>query len=423
MIDKKNSVFFGLMNIVLFVYFLELVFPPITVYGDTAWICIFCLVIWFGLSFINEPAFYLTLNYHRLYLFAFLFCSIIFPYVFGVGTYGNRYVSLALIPFGIIIFDYYKRFNRLRHLKMVVMSIVPFILYTTLNTLKRLLENPFIVRSIKSSGEYSEELARQGIGSYGFVYFMVVVGVILLYIFLKTANKWMRFSVLLGYILTLYFIFKTNYVTALVALVVSSAILLYVYIGQRGKRNRVIMVIAIALGAFLLLSLDNIVLAIEDYLPERLARAIVPEGEQTVVNALFEEFTADRWPTMLKSLEAFRDNLLFGLMGKGEINNYLGFISDFGQHSHIVDTFAIFGVFLGIMIVFAIFAPFKDMNGKWIKEQLPLTVAICVCTVLIYLFNNATSTIAFAITIIFPLVREYYINPSSFAAPKRKEDV
>ena len=74
MIDKKTSVFFGLMNVVLFVYFLELVFPPITVYGDTAWICIFCLVIWFGLSFINEPAFYLNLNYLRIYLFVFLFC-------------------------------------------------------------------------------------------------------------------------------------------------------------------------------------------------------------------------------------------------------------------------------------------------------------------------------------------------------------
>ena len=196
MIDKKTSVFFGLMNVVLFVYFLELVFPPITVYGDTAWICIFCLVIWFGLSFINEPAFYLNLNYHRIYLFVFLFCSIIFPYIFGAGTYGNRYVSLALLPFGIIIFEYYKNNQQLRSLKMLALALVPFIIYTTLNTLKRLLENPFIVRSIKSSGEYSEDLARQGIGSYGFVYFMVIVGVMLLYVFVKTANKWMRFFVL-----------------------------------------------------------------------------------------------------------------------------------------------------------------------------------------------------------------------------------
>ena len=423
MIDKKNSVFFGLMNVVLFVYFLELVFKHITVYGDTAWICIFCLVIWFGLSFINEPAFYLNLNYHRLYLFLFLVLSIVVPYIFGVGIYGNRYVSLALIPFGIIIFDYYKCFNRLRYLKVIVMSIVPFVLYTTVNTFFRLLENPFIVRSIKSSGKYSEDLARQGIGNYGFVYFIVVVAVILLYILVKTANKRIKFLAFWGYLLTFCFVYKTNYVTALITLVVSSAILLYVYIGKRGNRNSVIMMLAIVLGAFLLLNLDNIVLAIEDYLPKRLAMAIVPEGEQTTLGAIFTEFTEDRWPTMLKSLEAFKENFVFGLMGNGEINIYAGFISDFGQHSHIIDTFALLGVFLGTMNVFVIFAPFKDMNGKWIKEQLPLTVAVCTCVILIYLFNNATSTIALAFTIIFPLVREYYINPSSFAAPQRKEEI
>lgn len=408
MIDKKNTIFYTLMNVTLFVYFLELVFPPITVYGSTPWICIFCLVVWFGLSFFNEPAFYLTLNHHRLYLFAFLFLSIVMPYMFGVGVYGNRYVSLALVPFGIIIFDYYKHFNRLYQLKMLIMFTIPFILYTTINTLLRLLENGFIVRSIKSSGEYSKDLARQGIGNYGFVYFLVVVAVILLYIFIKTPNKKLKFLVFAGYSLAFYFIFKTNYVTALITLVIASAVMFYVYVGKNGSRNRVLILFAIALGAFLLLNLDNIVLAIEDYLPERLARAIVPEGEQTTFGAIFNEFTADRWPTMLKSFEAFKENFVFGLMGKGEVSYYTGFIDDFGQHSHIFDTFAIFGVFLGAMGLFAIFAPFKDMNGKWIKTQVPLTVAIILCAVLIYLFNNATSSIALAFTIIFPLVREHY---------------
>jgi hypothetical protein len=356
-------------------------------------------------------------------LFVFLFCSIIFPYIFGAGTYGNRYVSLALLPFGIIIFEYYKNNQQLRSLKMLALALVPFIIYTTLNTLKRLLENPFIVRSIKSSGEYSEDLARQGIGSYGFVYFMVIVGVMLLYVFLKTANKWMRFFVFLGYILTLYFIFKTNYVTALLVTIIASAVLLYVYISKRTGSSKYLMLFAIVLGAFLLLNLDNIVLAIEDYLPKRLAMAIVPEGEQTTLGAIFTEFTEDRWPTMLKSLEAFKENFVFGLIGNGKINIYAGFISDFGQHSHIIDTFALLGVFLGTMNVFVIFAPFKDMNGKWIKEQLPLTVAVCTCVILIYLFNNATSTIALAITVFFPLLREYYTNPSAFTAPHLKEDI
>ncbi len=422
MTNKKTSAFFGLMNIVLFVYFLELVFPPITVYGSTAWICIFCLVIWFGLSFLNEPIFYLNLNYHRIYLFVFLFLSIVAPYIFGVGIYGNRYVSLALIPFGIIIFEYYKINKRLRDLKMIILALVPFISYTTLNTLIRLIENPFIVRSIKSSGEYSEHLARQGVGSYGFVYFMVVVGVMLLYILLKTANKWMRFFVLIGYVLIFYFIFKTNYVTALLVIIVASAVLLYIFISKRNGRNKYLMFFAIVLGVALLLNLDAIVLAVEDYLPTRLANAIVPDGEQTVVNTLFNEFTVDRWPAIVKSFEAFKDNVIFGLITNGEVSYWMGYIDDFGQHSHIIDTFAIFGIFLGTMNLFAIFAPFKDRNGKWIKEQLPLSVAVGVCAILIYLFNNATSSIALAITVFFPLLREHYTNPSAFAVLQHKED-
>ncbi|MBO5359171.1 MAG: hypothetical protein J6A78_07615 [Clostridia bacterium] len=410
------------MNCILFVYFLELVFPPVTVIVDATWVCAICMALWLFLSFIIDARFYLNLNYRSFLALVFLVFSIFLPRLFGVTTIGNRYVGLGLLALGPIIFEFYKKHGMLRALRNVIFGIIPFITITLTITLYRLIEDPWISRSIKTSDEYSESLAREGVGGYGFIYFMVVITPVLLYIFLNSKLRRIKLLTACAFILSVFFILKSNYVTALLIAILASAVMVLYHIIGKNKGNIAVLILILIVAVLLLSNINVIVNTFADIIPKRIAKVLVTEDGTNVFVSVFEEFVIDRWPVMKTSIDGFFENPLFGMITLGNNNLADYFFSGFGQHSHILDTFSLLGVFGGIINLIVVFRPFRDENGKWVKGSAPLTAAMLVCVVGIYLFNNATSSIALATSIIFPLLREYYINPSAFKAPRLKED-
>lgn len=399
---------FIVLNLLLFVYFLELVFPPITTIGNSTLICALCLAFWLIISFMSNPDFYLESNIHTSYLLIFFAATIIVPYTFGIGTIGNRYLSLALLPVGPVIFRYYKEHEKLRDLKLIILGLIPFAGTTFFITLTRLIKSPYISRSIKSSGEHSQSLARQGIGGYSFIYFMVVVCILLLYIFLKTRKKTLKFLNASGFAIGLFFLLKSNYVTALLVALLASAVLFVMHYANSDTGNMPALILSV-IGVFLIIAnLNTIIDTFSEYIPARIAEVLVVEDGKNIFQSVTDEFLGDRWPTMRLSIQSFLKNPILGLLGTQNLSVVNGFYSGFGQHSHILDTFSLLGIIFGLINIFVILRPFKDDDGIWIKHCKPLNVAMLICLTGIYLFNNATASIGLAFTIIFPLVRENY---------------
>ncbi len=399
---------FIVLNLLLFVYFLELVFPPITTIGNSTLICAICLALWLIISFMSNPDFYLESNIHTSFLLIFLVATIIVPYVFGISTIGNRYLSLALLPVGPVIFKYYKHHRKLRELKLIILGLIPFAGTTFFITLTRLIEDPYISRSIKSWGEHSEGLASEGVGGYSFIYFTVVISVLLLYISLKTDKKILKVLNIAGFILGLFFLLKSNYVTALLVALLASAVLIIMHYADSNTANIPALILSV-LGVFLIIAnLNTIIDTFSEYIPARIARVLVTEDGKGIFQAVTDEFLSDRWPVMLTSIEGFFENPVLGFVGTQNTSVANSFYSGFGQHSHILDTFSLLGVIFGVVNIFVILRPFKDDEGIWIRHSQPINVAILICVMGIYLFNNATSSIALAFTIIFPLVRETF---------------
>ena len=416
-------IWFVPMNFILFVYFLELVFPPVTTIVDATWVCAICMALWLFLSFIIDSYFYLNLNYRSFICLVFFVFSIFLPRLFGVTTIGNRYVGLGLLAIGPIIFEFYKKHSRLRELRNIIFAIIPFISITLGITLYRLLESPFISRTIKSSGEYSEGLAREGVGGYNFIYFIVVIALLLLYIFLNFKIKKIKAITIIVYVIMVYFTLKSNYVTAFLIVIIASAVMLFFYMVENSK-NRIVSGTLLLIAIILVVTnINGIIAVFAEVIPPRIAEVFITEDGRNVFVSVFEEFVNDRWPVMKTSIDGFFENPFLGMITLGNNNLADYFFSGFGQHSHILDTFSLLGVFGGIINLIVVFRPFRDESGKWVKGSAPLTAAMLVCVVGIYLFNNATSSIALATSIIFPLLREYYINPSAFKVPKFKEEV
>ncbi len=408
MYKENNSPNFLIMDLLLVIYGLEAVFPPVTIYFNSTLICTICMFGWVCISFITDSDYYLKQDLRNTYPLIFIAATIIIPYLFGNGVIGNRYLSLCMIPLGYFIFNFYKEKERLNELKKVTMIICGFAVITFFVTLKALVQDPYISRSIKSWGEYSLDLARKGIGGYGFIYFTVIVSQFLLYIFLKSKLKFVKAFSFIFYLLSLFFTLKSNYMTALLTVLIASAVMIIRNYMGKNVINNIILILFAALMIILALNIDSIVANFSDFIPKRIAQ-IVNNGNESITKSIFNEFVNDRWPTMLSSINIFLKRPLLGMVASKDITlTQDGYLAELGQHSHILDTFALYGFLIGLFNILIIFKPFRGTDGKKIGYGKALNAAMAVCIIAVYLFNNATPSTAFSFGIIFPLIRELY---------------
>lgn len=409
MAQKEHDLFFIIMNCLLTILGIEAVFPRLNTIYNYNVICLMCLFGWVLISIFADKHYYLSQDIRNLYPLIFCLVTALIPYLYGIGVIGNRYLSLGLIPLGYFIFNYYKDKDRLSDLKKICVITALFATVTFVKTLIALIADPFISRSIKSTGEHSDNLSRQGIGGYAFIYFIVIASVFLLYIAVKSESAFIKFISFIGYISSLFFVLKSNYMTALLTAVLASLIFIISYLAEGGVGKSVVLLVVMIIIIVGFFNMDAIISRFSDFIPKRIASIVITENGNSIFQSIIDEFLNDRWPTMLTGLENFIKHPFFGVISSDEITtNQSGFLEGFGQHSYILDTFTLYGFVIGIINIIIILKPFKDQYGNRVKYGRPLNNAMLVCIIGIYLFNNATLSTALAFGIIFPLLREIY---------------
>ena len=135
---------YSILDFFLLVIFLELVFPPITVFVNSYVVTLACIIFWFIFSFFIDRKFYLDSNIHRFYLFILILFMIAVPYLFGKAVIGNRYSSMILVVCGNIIYEFYKEHGHLENLKRIILFSCFFALITLIITYFNLLINPYV---------------------------------------------------------------------------------------------------------------------------------------------------------------------------------------------------------------------------------------------------------------------------------------
>lgn len=380
------------------IYFAELVFPRITVLFPSSVTCLICFCLWMFLVITVDRKFLLWKN--NFVLIVIYLYLIIYPLLFGNDTISNRYMAMSLILCGCIIFRYYYAYNKLKILTRIIIITIILSLITMLITYEQLLINPYISRSIKSSGELSVVLSKQGIGGYSFIYFITALSIPALYYSMKVNHKWKRIVAIAWYLFSIVFIIKSNYMTALLTMVVCSALLILLSYETNKKCGFALRVFFIIALIIIVCNLENIIILMKDFLPSRISSVLVSGIGDSVMNSIWQEFMLDRWPVILNSIEAFLSHPILGLVGSGSLRYDGNFLVGFGQHSFIFDTFALFGVFGGIICGYAALSPLKK-SVVWEKHT-SFRIAMIICMVMLYFLNNATESIALVISIIAP---------------------
>ncbi|WP_146104831.1 hypothetical protein [Tenacibaculum sp. SG-28] len=123
-------------------------------------------------------------------------------------------------------------------------------------------------------------------------------------------------------------------------------------------------------------------------------------------NSQSGESISARFTAYNKSIALFGEYPIFGgIQNKLGKNNY-GELNSFGQHSQIIDTFALFGFFVGII---QLFIYFKPILNRLIKERIyvnSLSLSMLISFFTISVLNNVTPSIGLAVFFIYPTLIE-----------------
>lgn len=396
--NKKthNSI---LSSIVLTIYFAELVFPILNTFIHRATVCLVCFLIWVFLCYTMDTHY---LKRTSVFPVLIIYISLIgTSYLLGYSTIGNRYADMSLVLCGTIIYQFYFTHDRLEDLKKPIQITIFLSLITMVITYGQLLINPYISRSIKSSGEYSMSLASRGIGGYTFIYFITLMGIIFLYYCIHGQNTIKKVASIVMYVFCIVFVIKSNYMTAFLVLIIGSCVL-FLFAFRNSKYGLFFGVLVCIALIFIGINLNSIIGFVADFLPDRIARVLISGSDDSVLNSIVTEFLNDRWPTMLTSIQSYAKHPILGLVGSGDLVVNNNTLIGFGQHSYILDTFALFGTLGGVLNLYLLVKPFKF---QWKTERNhDLDLSIFICMIILYLCNNASDSMALVTTIIYPYI-------------------
>lgn len=379
-------------------------------YNLSIFIAMFAWLISVGLV---HPIFFIRFRIHTFFILLFIIYTFIIPYLFGNGTIGNRYLTNSLMLIFYLIYRYNNTYGFNNSSKSLIKWSLPFIIYTSIATLIGLVHNPYLARSIKSSGEYTISLRAQGIGGYELIYFLVFLSIIIFFAIInrRTLNLKLYSVVMIIIVLFIFLltIIYSNYFTALIMTVISFGVIIITK-----YKSLFIKIFTIFFGIILLIFSKDIFIFLTNWLINFL-------GNGATANKLLrlqadvmgyggsDSILLERGSTIKSSWSAFLENPIGGIV-VNPIESRGGFFTGFGQHSYFMDTFSLYGLFIGLINVYIVLHPFFIRMKKKSIILFGLNLSMLLSTLILLSMNNVTPSIGFAIFLIYPVFQDWIVE-------------
>ncbi len=405
---QKRSFSYVCSLVVLYLLALCSVFSPIRGLASFNAIWASLLSAWFLFTLIDTPIFILYPTRFRLLMFVYIIYTISVAYITGNGAIGNRYFELAQIPLFYMAYEKNKSIKRSNDSFWLIALLTPFVFYTGVVTFFALLRDPWISRSIATKEIGTEVYLRLGVGSYEYIYFLVIVFGILLFVLynsnapLKNKNNFAVIAVLVAFAII---ITMANFSTAFILLI--TCVFMRIFAPRLKTKYWLLYIIG---GIVSLYLLSNVFSLLLDSLTSLLGNSLNSSRISEIKELFLKNQTGDsldsRNDKWLLSVNAFLDNPFFGILTK-PLSYADGFFQGFGQHSQILDTFALYGAGVGTLQIYMFIKPFIS-RLKSTKGYIPgFTLLIMILFFTMVTFDNITPSIGFAAFFIFPTVYDW----------------
>lgn len=365
---------------------INLFYPPLRAHNLLI-LTLILFLIWAVIAYIKNDRYFKNLTYYRLMLTLYLILTLTIPTIVGNHMIRNRTLGTIAFYLMYIVYDYYNQNNRKNVIKKSIKIVSVFIFITVSKTAMALINNPYISRQIKSSGELTNNILSQGIGGYEFIYFLLILLPFLFYlIFYSEENitKKNKIGLIIIFFIISYLIVLSNYFTAFVIMVGSIFLLITL---KKILSDKYLLLVFILLIFISLLFYKNLLIyflkLLIDFSGDSLTNIRLDSLLNNLISTNSIKLDTKRFDLLSTSLGTFINNPLFGLVTRKKIDLYVLY-SSISAHSYILDTFALYGGIIGIMQLYLLIYPFYNrLNFK--NKYLSLTMIVFI---IILLINN-----------------------------------
>jgi len=375
---------------------------PFLAYG-TAYriVALVALVMWILLELFDPRSAILKPSGYIFVLYIYLL------YTFPVGYLADgmftvtRNIQFYLMLFFLIVYESYRRKSLLMLKPVVAINIVLFTVWA-LTTYKGLLINGHASRYIIRSGAEAIELTKQGIGGFTFIYSLLIYIISLMALlryrmhhkkFLTPVSVFLLFSLVLSMMVVL----KAEYSTAVLLMVLSS--MLYLFYSDSIAKNILLFFVMILVYIAMNYFIVDILTMLQPYAEGTNYSHKIVDTIATIQSDELTGTTKDRIDRYIRSFNLFLEYPFTGTWS----------IMPVGKHSLVLDTFAQYGLFSGIALLYILFKPLVDIY-KTHKKNRGFALTMLFLAVALASLNNVAMAYGFMLYVFYPYIIERVEN-------------
>ena len=342
----------------------------------------------------------------RIHILAIVFAMLVFVVALmeSDGKLGNvwRPINYYMIVLTFIIGYCYK--DRWNELSWIIPIVLLLLAYFNYQTYKTVADDPTIARLIVRNDESIYHYMRSGVGGYGLLYSQVcILPVIVSWTITAFKKHWLKFGIGVLWLVSYFlYLFNSGYSIAVVTSL-ASLIILFFY-----KRSSVVLAIVVtAILIAILVWLIGYNAGFRQWLIGIFEGTKIAQKINDVYLSITTKDTADSIMARIEAYQASINTLLsFPLIGGLWFPGGGG-----GGHSAIVDTFAKYGVFGGVVFVRMIFSfPMMVKKSPLVGKDINIANSIFIATFLILLLNSFSYNFVCLIMLVIPTAYNDIVN-------------
>jgi hypothetical protein len=381
------------------VYYLSIwTTAPVLAYGFGYRLLAFgAIFLWFLLEILNPRGIFRRPSKEVIVLFLFLLYT--FPLIAltdGIPTF-LRFLQFYIVMIFFLIGTSYSRKSFLPFKTLILIQIVLFSIWS-LSTYMALEVDSHAARFIGKSTQQAKALQEKGVGGFSFVYALLIYVFGLLEMiryrirkkkFFRPLTALMVLSLFLAFIVIL----KAEYSTAVILLFVT--LILYFFHSKSMIKNVFLGIFAIGIYVIVTINLTDLLQWLHPYTYGTNYYIKIRDLLESLQYGEVVGTAADRTERYIRSIMLFLENPVSGVLTFWEV----------GKHSFILDTFAQFGVFAGVALLYVILRfPLKLYRAY--PEYRSLSFAMIFLIVALFGLNNVAMSYGFMFYIFYPTVLE-----------------
>jgi len=369
---------------------------PFLAYGSTYRLLAFASIfVWILVELFRKNNIFIKPPLYLILTLFFIFYTTLISYnVDGISAI-NRNIQFYMMLFFIFIYASYERRSLYLLKPIVYINIILFTLWTV-TTYKGLLIDPHASRYVIKSNAYARQLMQQGVGGFAFIYSLLIYNIAVLALLRYKYLKYKKFSIFTYFLIfsvgiSSLVILKAGYSIAVILWVLS--MVFFFFYSQNPIKNIFLLFFIVVLYFFLQSYLLDMLKLLYNSIDQGAYRLKLGDIISSMEIGKVTGTAADRVERYMRSLMIFMEHPIMGIWR----------IAPIGKHSLVLDTFAQYGFFMGIILVYILLKIPFDLYIRT-KKAKALSVTILALAILLISLNNVAMLYGFMLYLFYPYV-------------------